>query len=153
MSEAAEATLHVRERALTAPALDYGAPEGAEAWLAGIDIAFPDVVVTLICGWDGTTSLLMSTGGGIVGAGSHDEVSHAAHAFLFEAGAWVDELLPLPDLSFPELGRVRFFVRRGDRCVVGEAGDLELAEGRHDLAGLYSLAQAVVTQVRRTTRS
>ncbi|WP_062205406.1 hypothetical protein [Demequina salsinemoris] len=151
MTRASDATAHVRDRALTAPAADYGAPEDAEAWLAGMDVAMPGVVVTLICGWDGTTSLLMSTGGGIVGAGTHDAVRHAAHAFLVEAGAWVDEMLPLPDLSFPDTDRVRFFVRQDDRCVVAEASDLELAEGRHDLAGLYELAQAVVTQVRRAT--
>lgn len=153
MSKASETTLHVRERALTAPAADYGAPADAEAWLAGMDIAFPDVAITLICGWDGTTSLLMSTGGGIVGAGSHEGVERAARSFVSEAGAWVDEMLPLPeDLSYPEMGRVRFFIRRGDRCVVGEASDLELSEGRHDLAGLYELAQTVVTQVRRSAR-
>ncbi len=152
MTRASDATAHVRDRALTAPAADYGAPADAEAWLAGMDIAMPGVVVTLICGWDGTTSLLMSTGGGVVGAGAHDPVRHAAHTFLAEAGAWVEEMLPLPDLSFPEQGRVRFFVRQADRCVVAEGSDLELAEGSHDLAGLYELAQAVVTQVRRTTR-
>ncbi len=152
MSAASDATTHIRERALTGAATDFGAPVEAEAWLAGMDIAMRDVAVTLICGWDGTTSLLMSTGGGIVGAGAHDGVQHAAHAFLAEAGAWVDEMLPLPDTSLPEVGRVRFFVRRADRCVVLEASEDELAQGRHDLAGLYELAQAVVTQVRRSAR-
>ncbi len=150
MTTASDATAHVRDRALTAPAADYGAPDGTEAWLAGMDVATPGVALTLICGWDGTTSLLMSTGGGIVGAGTHEVVARASHAFLYEASAWFDEMLPLPDLSFPEAGRVRFFVRRGDRCVVAEASDVELAEGRHDFAGLYELAQTVVTQVRRT---
>ena len=151
MSAAADATAHVRERALTAPAADYGAPALAEAWLAGMDVAFPDVVITVLSGWDGTTSLLMSTGGGLVGAGEHDDVAHASTTFVAEAGAWADEMLPLPDLSYPTEGRVRFFVRRGDRCMVAEASEVDLIDGAHELAGLYTLAQTVVTQVRRAT--
>ncbi|WP_084075364.1 hypothetical protein [Demequina sp. NBRC 110052] len=151
MSGATEATAHVRERALTAPARDYGAPEQAEAWLAGMDVAFPDVVITILSGWDGTTSLLMSTGGGLVGAGEHDHVAHASRMLVAEAGAWADEMLPLPDLSYPTEGRVRFFVRRGDRCMVAEASEGDLVDGMHELSGLYTLAQTVVTQVRRAT--
>ena len=153
MVDAQVATELLRERSLTSPAADFGAPAGAEAWLAAMEIAMPDVTMSLICGWDGTASVYMSTGGGVIGAGEHEAVARAAQTFVAEAGAWVDDMLPLPDLSYPGVGRVRFFARRADRCYVIEADQAELVDGMVELSGLYTLGQSVITHVRRASSS
>lgn len=115
-----------------------------------METGYPQAVATLIAVADGTTSLYFSTGGGIIGAGTHAAVADANARWL-EAGVAV--LLQLPIVTDPPLpaeGMTQFVAvtRTGLRGAV--APEDELGEGRHGLSPFFLVAQDVITQIRRT---
>jgi hypothetical protein len=105
-------------------------------------------VATLVVFADGTTSLLSSAGGGIVGSGSQRTVRRASEEFLEEAAEAVRGTAEAAESPLPGPGRVRFYLRTNGGLRTAEAGEDELKAGGHALSELYAAGQAVLQQVR-----
>jgi hypothetical protein len=65
-------------------------PELPHVWAALMEMAVSQATATLVAVADGTTSLYVSTGGGIIGGGEHETVRAESRKFL----AAVEQLLP-----------------------------------------------------------
>ena len=123
-------------------------PGGRRAWAVVMDTAFPEGVASLAVVADGTTSLYTSTGGGTIGAGTHENVASASQAFLDRVDGALDLLVPASSFPLPSTGRVRFCVLTFDGGRTAEADEQDLGEGRHPLSGVFLAGHDVITQLR-----
>jgi hypothetical protein len=123
-------------------------PGGRRVWAVVMDTAFPEGVASLVVVADGTTSLYTSTGGGTIGAGTHDAVAAASRAFLDRVDGALDLLVPAASFPLPSTGRVRFCVLTFDGGRTAEADELDLGERRHPLSGVFLAAHDVITRLR-----
>ncbi len=123
-------------------------PELPRVWGVLMEIGYPEGPVSLVVIGDGTVSLYLPTGGGIIGAGAHRPVWAAGKALL-ETAEDVLELLDRPsDSSFPGPGEVKFHVLTfmGPRMAGGP--ERTIATGLGPLSALFWAGQAVITQIR-----
>jgi hypothetical protein len=115
---------------------------------AVVDMGYPRATATLVGLADGTTSLYLSSGGGFIGAGEHEQVAAATRALLGVLERHLDDLPADTELPVPVHGRVvlRALTFGGQRAVDAAQGDLE--SGRHPLSTVYRAAHDVITQLR-----
>jgi hypothetical protein len=148
------AALELRRQALTMTAADAGMAPNAvhkDVWGMVMETGYPEAVATLVAIGDGTTSLYLSTGGGVVGAGTHPAVRVAAESFLAVAERHLHAFTPATDAPLPAVGRVRFYARTFDGTLAAEGEPEELGDEAHPLAPVYQAGQAVLTMVRQVS--
>lgn len=126
-------------------------PERSTVWGVLMESTFPGALMTFVCLADGTTSLYLSTGGGIIGAGEHENVAAAGEELLEIAQSAADDMSLTSSYPPPGDGRVRFYLLTFSGVVAAEADENELGEGRHELSPLFYQAHEVITQVRIST--
>lgn len=97
---------------------------------------------------DGTVSMYLSTGGGVIGAGAHAAVRGAAERFRIVVAESRGLLLHTQDFPMPETGQVRFHARTADGAYSGVAPKAALRGGRHPLSVLYAAGQDLLTEIR-----
>jgi hypothetical protein len=141
----------LREQALSFGSVEIKAPpvvpEG-QALGVMMDMGYDTAVVSILGLADGTTSIYISNGGGMIGMGENPdaaavskrwvEVAEAALPVLTEGG--VDRL--------PEDGMIGFNVLTTGPRFSGGASESELAGGSHPLSPLYAAGQDVIGQIR-----
>lgn len=109
-------------------------------------------VSTLVAFDDGTTSLYLSSGGGVIGAGSHQSVRAAATRFRTAAVSVRERFVPTDHFERPPSGHSRFFlVTPSQTLATPMIPNAELRQEQHALASLGNAAQAVITEIRRST--
>ena len=150
MDDPATMMRRLREQALrvTAPDLDVIPTEQRpRVWGAIMELGYPTGIATLMTLAEGTTSLYFSNGGGVIGAGEHGEVRHAAEAFLDVVEAHLPHFPPVDATPTPRIGRVRLYVKTFDGTLGVEATEEELS-GAHPLSSVYRAGHAVITAIR-----
>jgi hypothetical protein len=124
-------------------------PLGATgAFGAVIDLGEPGGVATLVALADGTTSLYMSTGGGLIGGGGHVSVATAARKCIVHLARKRDELARTDDEGLPGKGFVRFHLLHEAGRRMAEVREDLLLDGAYPLADAYASMHEVVTQIR-----
>lgn len=116
-----------------------------------MDWSMDSGAATLVAFDDGTTSLYTSTGGGVIGAGSHDAVRDAAGQFRAEAERMLTEFTVVPandPFSLPPANAVSFYVITDSATL--RAGPIEVSRliaGDHPLAALGNMAQLSIAAI------
>jgi len=149
--EAAAMARQLRDKALSVTAAELSlAPTEARlnVWGALMELGYPQAVATLAVFADGTSSLYISTGGCVIGAGEHKPVRAVAEKFLFAAQGSVELFEPAGETPLPDPGRVRFYIRTFDGTLTAEADEQELGRRVHSLGPLFQAGHAVITQMR-----
>ena len=109
-------------------------------------------VATLVAFDDGTTSLYLSSGGGVIGAGEHENVRQAAARFRAAAADVRERFLPTDSFTRPPSGHSRFFIVTRARTLATPAiSNRDLRQEGNALAALGTAAQAAITEIRRST--
>ena len=149
--EAAAMSRQLRDKALSVTATELSlAPTEARlnVWGVLMELGYPQAVATLAVFADGTSSLYISTGGGVIGAGEHKPVRAEAEKFLFAAQGLVAQFERAGEMPLPEPSRVRFYIRTFDGTLTAEAGEQDLGTNQHKLGPLFHAGHAVITQMR-----
>lgn len=109
--------------------------------------------VSLVVIADGTVSLYLPTGGGVLGGGEWRTVRAAGRAFLDTAEAVFEVFTRESTHAFPGPGEftVHALCHRGARMVT--ANQKAVAQGVGPLAALFFAGDAVLTQVRLVAQS
>jgi hypothetical protein len=144
----------LREQIFTLAPSDIGISPGpghSRIWCVVMETGYPIAVASLVAIADGTTSLYLSNGGGVIGAGAHKKVRDASARFIALADAHVDSFATTDSHPLPKLGRVRFYVRTFDDLRTVEADERELGEDRHALSPLFHAGHAVIAAVREAS--
>ncbi len=138
----------LRDRVLTSSPEEIGlGPEYADAKVWGVlmEVAFPQAVATLLSLRDGTASLYISTGGGILGGLSAQK---EAKRFVEEAEKHLASMKPTKTFPYPESGHIAFYVLTRDGVYSYEGPEKEITSGRHALSPLFSAGNDVLTGLR-----
>ena len=123
-------------------------PSTPHVWGVLMEMGYPEGCATLVALADGTTSLYYSSGGGLLGCGSVPAVTGATITCLETAEAYLPQMQPTRDLPLPAAWQIRFVLLTFQGILTATAPEAELYDGEHSLSGLYTAAQAVLTQVR-----
>jgi len=111
-----------------------------------------DSVATLVAFEDGTTSLYLSTGGGIIGAGDHANVREVAPAFRAAATGSREHFRSTQDFTPPPNKSSRFFlVTRTGTLATPIIANTDLQGDAHPLAPLATRAQVLIAEIRRSS--
>jgi hypothetical protein len=144
----------LRTMALGVDPASLQAPDD-EPWsgaaVAAMELGLPDATVTIVAVADGTVSMYLSTGGGVIGAGDHAAVRGPAQRFRTVVADSRGMLQRTTDFPRPGVGEVRFQARIGDDRFTGVATEAVLRAGRHPLSPLYAAGQDVLTEIRLVT--
>lgn len=132
---------------LSTLAMPEGAPWGG-ASVAVMEIGLQKGTASIVAIADGTVSMYVSTGGGVIGAGGHLAVRAVAERFRTVAAESRAGLRPTDDFPLPAVGEVRFQVRMMEGDYSGVASEVALRSGRHPLAALYGAGQDLLTEIR-----
>ncbi len=109
--------------------------------------------VNLVCVADGTVSIYIGTGGGIIGAGEHDSVRSAARECLKKSEEILEHLKKFDPTHIQNERKIKFHVLTYDGIRSDEAETNEINSGKHYLSELHYYAQNVITEVRSAENS
>jgi hypothetical protein len=124
-------------------------PEGRRVYGGILDWGLDGGMATLFALDDGTASLYLSSGGGVIGGGFHESVAQAAKVFLRAFEPFVDGMQPditgePPPSETTDLRALttsgRFFVR---------ARTDDFGNGRHPMAAVFHSGQALIAELRQ----
>jgi hypothetical protein len=147
--EIADVYTGLRSQALSFGSAEIKAPpvvEGGQALGVLMDLGHDIAVVTIVGLADGTASMYVSNGGGMIGLGENPPVAAAAKRWV--AVAEEADLAPRDGDALPDDGVVRFNVLTTGPVLAGEAPEAELAAGGHPLSPLYAAGQALISEIR-----
>jgi hypothetical protein len=124
--------------------------EGKTSVLAVLmDMGLEGGVVSVVAVADGTASMYISNGGGILGSGEHDSVKTSAHAFISEAGKHLPELKLVTSFPVPNPGNIIFYIVTPDGVYASsQRPGTDIEQSGDGLFKLYVGGQALITQIR-----
>ena len=146
----------LRQQALSVTAADLSlepTPARPDVWGVLMELGFRDAVATLTAFADGSASLYISSGGGVIGAGEHKPVREEAERFLDIAQQHLAEFEPASETPVPREGRARFYVRTFQGTLTAEADEGLLGNRLHQLSPVFLAGHAVLTQMRLISES
>jgi hypothetical protein len=141
----------LRDQALGFGQVEIKAPpvvEGGRVLGVVMDLGYDTAVVSIVGLADGTASMYISNGGGMIGLGDNPPVAAAAKR-------WVAVAEEVPGLeegeedALPTDGQVRFNVLTTEAPLAAGAPESELAAGSHPLSPLYAAGQDLIGEIRK----
>ena len=151
MSRDAEGTQGLRRMVLATSPRELGltpTKEHPRVWGLLMETGYPEAAATLVALLDGTVSLYVSNGGGIIGVGEHGSVRRAAIKFIGAAEPYVEEFSKTTDYPLPDTGRVKFYLLTFSGILTGDFDENVLGEGRHKLSKLFYAGHDVISAIR-----
>jgi hypothetical protein len=118
------------------------------ASVAMMEIGVDRAVASIVAIVDGTVSMYLSSGGGVIGAGEHEAVRSEGKRFRTVMAESRNLLQLTTDFPLPRDGEVRFQARIGDDRFTAVAPESTLRGGRHPLSSLYAAGQDLLTEIR-----
>ena len=144
----------LRDMALTTPPKEIGFDSSrADYKVYGVlmETGYPEGLATLVSLRDGTASLYLGHGGGVLGGISHEGVRKAATDFVKESEKYLGRMKGTKSFPYPAVGQVKFYLLTFDGVVTAEADENALGEGGHELSPLFYKGHEVLSQLRRMT--
>lgn len=121
-------------------------------WGVMMEIGMSGAVVSVVSLAEGTTSMYFSSGGGIIGAGQHEEVALASKMFIGVAERYLESIPQSIACPMPAQGNVRFHLLTFDGYRSIEVVESDVQRTDHPLSRLYESGQWVITKVRMRTQ-
>lgn len=116
-----------------------------------MEIGYPDAAATVVALGDGTASLYLSSGGGVIGGGPHPSINRAARRLVELAGNHVSKMSPVSEFPLPSAGDVTFYVLTTNGVLQAHALEETLGGGTHPLSGLFFAGHDVITGLREVS--
>ena len=151
---ASDVYLKLRTNALTA-ASDRERPLDPHAPILVVlmEMGMSDAVATFACFRDGTASLYLSTGGGVIGGGEHESVRSACLEMMSLTNKYAQDFIAactrVSTFPFPAEGEVFFYLVTGAGVYQAQCREDALEEQRDPFSALFNNCHAVMSEVRR----
>ena len=119
-------------------------------WGVVMEMGFSKGAATLVALADGTTSLYLQTGGGIIGGGQHHAVQITAVRLVDGADEFAGQLTATTDYPLPERDQIIFYMltRKGP-LTSQSAAEADLAGGHHALSKLFYRCHGLIARLRQ----
>lgn len=127
-------------------------PKSKEVWGVIIEADYLNTIGTLVVFANGTVSLYLGGGGGIVGLGTHAGPKKAAQHLLSLAQNYAKYAAPSHKFHLPKLANIKFYFLTGRGVSSIEVNKRVLLENRHKISPLYYQGFALVSEIRRIYR-
>jgi len=138
----------LRAQALTGDLPGLPTDAAGRASLALMDMSMGGGIATVASYVDGTTSMYLSGGGGVIGVGTHPQANAESRAFVAMTEAAIGSLTVTRDFNTLGPGQVRFLLRVGDDVYGAECAQSEIVRGEHPFHPLWVQGQRVLTLIR-----
>ena len=151
--QAAAATAMLRQKILTREFIQAAGPghPGVPRCVL-MDWNIGGAVATVVAFDDGSTSLYLSSGGGFIGAGGHENVRTAAAEFRTLAASLIREFQPTDSFPLaPGKSIIFYIVTDSATLTSGPISTSAVHRPEHPLFKLQQTAQRVITEIRRAT--
>jgi hypothetical protein len=109
-----------------------------------MDLGLPPGPATVMALADGSASLYMGHGGGVIGAKSLEGIPLAAAELVATANECLDALTPAHEFPLAEVHHTVFYVLTDHGTLTGGGPDAELSDDRHPLAPLFYAGHGVL---------
>ena len=119
-----------------------------EIWGVMMETGFTNAVVTLVALADGTVSLYLSNGGGMIGLGPKPGPGRAGKELIALAQQFVVHATPTSSFPLPQPGFMQFYLLSGSGVLAAEANTNELAQGGQSLSPLFYKGQNLLYEIR-----
>lgn len=156
MAQPAEAYTNLRSMVLNTNPKDIGIEQSEtipHVWGVLMEFQVSGTVVTLVSIADGTTSMYFSNGGGIIGAGQHNEVAKVSKEFVALAESFYSQVEPTTEFPLPLPGRVKFYLLTFSGVYTTEKDQDRLVKQKDSFSPLFYAGNEVITQIRLHTPS
>jgi hypothetical protein len=141
----------LRRQALFARRAEVGIPAPppeAPVWGVLMETGYSEGTATLIALGDGTTSLYLSTGGGVVGGHAHQDVRRANAEFVETANRFCRHLDPTDSFPLAAEGYTIFYVLTDSGVLTGGGREEDLGLERDTLSPLFHAGHLVIARLR-----
>ena len=144
----------LRSRALNVTAAELGLHPDPQAPIHGVimETGYPETVATFVCLRDGSVSLYLSQGGGVIGGGQHESVRAACLEMLSITNRYAPDFMaactPVVTFALPGTGDVFFYLLANDAVHLAKCREDALAAQRDPFSALFNNCHAVMTEVR-----
>ena len=141
----------LRNKAFTVTYKDLGEPQTSGkqgAYGVLMETVMDKAVVSLVAFSTGDASLYFSTGGGMIGGVSHENVRKAAVGFSLKAGEFLEKCQKTTSFPPPVSGKVAFYIFTKEGVYTVQTDEKNFEDGKDALAPLFFAGQEVITQFR-----
>jgi len=152
----AEAYHGLRSQALSVTTAQLGLEPDPKAPIHAVlmETGYPDAVATFACFRDGTVSLYLSNGGGVIGAGQHESVRSACIEILSLTNKYAKDFIAacqrVSTFSMPGKGEVFFYLVTSDGVHQAKCREAALVAQQDPFSALFNNCHAVMSEVRKT---
>lgn len=123
--------------------------EPAGVWGVVFELGIATGAATVIALADGTTSLYVTGGFGIIGGGAHDAVIAANRRLRGAVADKIDAFRPDAGMEQPATDDVRVRALTVGGRLVADAAQSDLVDGSHPLSDLFFAGHGVITELRQ----
>ena len=149
----------LRNRALSVTTAELGLEPDPKAPIHAVimETGYPEAVATFGCLGDGTVSLYLSTGGGVIGGGQQETVRNACVEMLSITNEYAQDFIaacePVSAFPLPGQGEVFFYLVTSDGAYHAQCMEDALAEQRDPFSALFNNCHAVMSEVREIAQN
>ena len=111
-----------------------------------METGYPEGSATLVAMADGSASIYLSGGGGMIGGIGHETIRSAAQQFVQLASRFQPQMKRTTDFPVPRKGETNFYILTDAGVFTASAPENELGENRHALSTLFHAGHAVITE-------
>jgi hypothetical protein len=153
----ADVYLGMRSQALKARPYDLGLTPDPAAPIYGVLMETGDSgsVATFMVLADGTVSLYLSTGGGVIGGGEHEEVRSAGEEMLAITNKYATDYIracaATTDSPLPQDGQVFFYLLTISGVYLARCQEADLKNRQDPFTNLFENCHAVLAELREAT--
>jgi hypothetical protein len=108
-------------------------------------------IVTLVSYHTGDASMYLSSGGGIIGGGQHENVSQAAKQFVALAQSYLDKTKKTETTSLPPINGVKFYLLTNKGVYSGEEHMQNFEDSSSGWLKLFEEGNKVISELRLTS--
>lgn len=119
----------------------------ALSWTGGIDTA----TATVVSYQTGDASMYLSSGGGVIGGGQHQNVSNAAKQFVSLAQTYLDKAIKTETNSLPQQDEVKFYLLTNKGTFVGREVMKNFENNTSTWLPLFEEGNKVLSELRMTS--
>lgn len=106
---------------------------------------------TLVAFLSGDASLYLSSGGGVIGGGGHENVKQAVFAFIDKAETYLNKTIKTETTPLPELDGVKFYFLTNKGKFVGQEIIQNFENESSDWLDLFEEGNKVISEIRIST--
>lgn len=151
--EVAEVYTRLRDQLLQLKPDAIGLTQADQSTVLAVlmETGYPEVVATLVAVADGTASLYLSSGGGIIGGGQHELVRKVSGEFITLAQEYVSKSTSTETFPLPQKDNVRCYLISSGGIYTFEASEDDLQHERHPCSPLFYKGHELITAIREHT--